>query len=175
GAIPTPAGDVMLTALGNPDVHAESTASFEIGYRGTINSFASIDVTAYHNALRDLITLEPGPIAIRNGETILPLTCANAIGGTTHGIEASVMIRPSSRWDLAFGFTHFGLGVVDRVDGDPSDELGYYDAPHHQFSARSFVTVSPRVEIDTSAYFVSGVVSQNVPHYVRLDASVAWQ
>ncbi len=175
GGVPTPAGDVMVTFLGNPELHAEFTHSFEIGYRGVINRFASIDVTAYHNALDELTTPEPGAVAIRNGEVILPMTYANAIAGTTRGVEVSLMMRPSSRWDLALGYTHFGLGVVDRVDGDPSDELVYFDAPHQQFSARSFLTLSPRLEVDASAYFVGAVASQNVPRYVHLDARIAWQ
>jgi len=176
GAVPVGNGEsVMVTVLGNPNLKPEYVHSFEAGYRGVLTSFASLDITAYHNALNDLITFEPGSVTVRNGEAILPFNYANAIGGSTRGIEASLLLRPTRRWDLAFGFTHFGLGVVDRVDGDPSDELRYYDAPHHQFSARSFLTVSPRLEIDTSAYFVAGVVSQNVPRYIRLDARVAWQ
>jgi iron complex outermembrane receptor protein len=176
GAVPTAGGGSLMTAaLGNPDLRAEYVHSIEIGYRGVLTSFASLDITAYRNELNDLTTIEPAGVTTRNGEAILPLVYANAISGTTRGLEASLMLRPAGRWDLAFGFTHFGLGVIDRVDGDPSDELGYYDAPHRQYSVRSFFTVSPRLEIDGSAYYVGSVSSQDLPRYVRLDARVAWQ
>jgi iron complex outermembrane receptor protein len=112
---------------------------------------------------------------LRDGKPILPIVYANVFTGTTTGLEALVTIRPHSRWDLTAAYSWFHLGLQDHLDGVANDDLQFAETPHHQLSLRSFFTLSPRLELDASTYYVSAVASQGVPRYIRTDARLAWQ
>ncbi|HEX7192862.1 MAG TPA: TonB-dependent receptor, partial [Thermoanaerobaculia bacterium] len=176
GGIASPAGAAIpLVVFGNPDLSPEYANTFELGYRAILTRSVSIDVTAYRNSTRSVIGVEPQPMEIRDGAPLVPVRYANALAAVTSGLEALMTVRPAARWDLTMGYSWFRLALGDYFGNVPPADMQAADAPHRQFSVRSFYTVSPRVEIDTSAYYVSAIASQSVPQYLRTDARIAWQ
>jgi iron complex outermembrane receptor protein len=169
----SPDQNATLTVAGNPSLRPEHARSLEIGYRGVITPTVSVDVTAFRTMMRDLIFAERGAVAVRDGEVTLPLTFMNSSEATTTGFEALMTIRPATRWDLTLGYTQLGIGLTDRFDGT-SDHMSQVDVPRHQYSMRSYFTVTPRLEIDVAAYLAGRIASQNVPRYLRSNLRVDW-
>ncbi len=107
---------------------------------------------------------------------IEPLVFANLLFGETHGAEASVNWRVSSRWTLSPGYTflamHLHLRPTSQSFSGPAGTEG--SSPTHQAQIRSNLNLPGHLQFDTSAFFVGGLPSQNVPSYTRLDAGVTW-
>jgi len=176
GGISTPdGGSVPAIVFGDPNLRPEHAMTMELGYRALLNPVVSLDVTAYRSSLQDLTGTEPLPIRLRDGKPIVPIVYANVFSGTTTGLEALVTIRPHSRWDLTAAYSWFHLGLEDHLDGIANDDLRSVETPHHQLALRSFFTISPRLELDASSYYVSAIASQGVARYFRTDARLAWQ
>jgi iron complex outermembrane receptor protein len=169
-----PDQNATLTVAGNPDLRPEHARSLEIGYRGVITPTVSVDVTAFRTTMRDLIFAEPGAIEVRDGEVTLPMTFRNSLEATTTGVEALMNIRPATRWDLTLGYSQLGIGLTDPSDDDVAAHMPQIDVPRHQYSMRSYFTVTPRLEIDVAAYLASRIASQNVPRYLRSNLRVEW-
>ena len=82
----------------------------------------------------------------------------------------------TSRWRLSPGFSFLHMNVkADAASGDKTVAATGGYSPKHQAQLRSSVKLSPRVEWDTSAYFVGALSNGPVPAYTRLDTRLGWR
>jgi iron complex outermembrane receptor protein len=87
-------------------------------------------------------------------------------------MELSSSWKASSRWDLRAGYALTRMRVTDADNDSYAAELG--SPPTQQFQLRSMLTLTSRLELDTTAYYVSRLSKQDVPAYTRLDVRLGW-
>jgi iron complex outermembrane receptor protein len=177
-ALPGPGGlPILVTVFGNPQEGNEQLYATELGYRQEFGTRVSIDLTAFFNQYTDLRSTEPmAPYFESNPSPphlIEPLVFANLLFGETHGAEASINWRVSSRWTLSPGYSFLAMHLHPRPT---SQDTGVPEAegssPAHQAQLRSNLNLHGHFQLDSSAFFVEGLPIQNVPSYTRLDAGV---
>jgi len=155
---------------GDPELASERIASYEAGYRWQLDSDVGLDVTAFHNQMRNLAGSVMGqPFRDASGRTIIPLQAVMNGSGHSHGAEFLLTDALTSRWNIALGYSFFELYARDhsgvRTSPDPT--------PHNQFQLRSFVRLPSQFEIDSSAYYVVRI-GTDIPAYLRLDGQISW-
>ena len=170
---------VLVAYFGNPALEAERLTSCEVGYRVTPTSELSIDIAAYDNRYRDLVTypagvsrieLTPAPIHV-----LMPFTADNSGSARTYGAEVSAQWRPMKGWRLvgSYSYLHMRFQPDRRIDGQ---------SPQQQFQVRSYLDVSSRLEVNGALFYVDPIASvvtsgepARVPSYVRLDLGASWK
>jgi iron complex outermembrane receptor protein len=164
---------VEVVLSGSHDVRTEIDKTFELGYRLQLRDQLSLDITAFYEQLSHIINQEEAGSPYRDsaGRLIVPLQFMNADAGTGRGVEISATKHFSDRWDVSAGYSW--LYLADRYHHGEDAEL-FQDSPEHQVQLRSFVTLTPHLELDTSAYFVDRLKVQGTPRYIRVDARLAW-
>ena len=168
-----------MTVFGNPQEGNEELYATELGYRQEFGTHVSIDLTAFFNQYISLRSAEPmAPYFESNPSPphlIEPIVFANLLFGETHGAEASINWRVSSRWTLSPGYSFLTMHLHPRPT---SNDIGVPEvegsSPTHQAQLRSNLNLPGHFQFDTSAFFVEGLPSQNVPPYTRLDAGMTW-
>jgi len=173
GAATLPDGETIhVVLLGNRELKPETQTSFEIGYRIHPARAVAVDVTAYVNSINGIIAEEQQaqPRPGDDGQLIIPLKFENDPHGHTAGMEAFVTIRPRPGWDLSAGYA---LWLYRMSDDD--DDFGNLVSPKHQFQLRSFLTLTSRLELDSTIYFAGAMPERHVKRYVRTDMRLGWQ
>jgi iron complex outermembrane recepter protein len=167
-----PGGGVYVpTLIGNPELKSDVVWTYELGYRARISRRVSVDLTAFQNDYRHLITfgevrrLVPG---VPFGVAEIPWR--NLISGRTRGGEVAVNLSVSSSWRLAGSYallTHrFGPKHADT-------EALKGNSPRHQATLRSLYDFSPRLNADTQIRYVGHI--PGVPGYVGADVRLAYR
>ena len=169
-AFPSADGEpINVVLVGNRNLSPESETSYEIGYRVHPARALAFDVTAYTNSLSGIVHYHQQPPAVdTTGRVIIPLTFEDDLRGRTSGVEALMTLRVNTRWDLYLSHSVWSHRIADEDFED-------LEAPHHQTHLRSFLTLSPRLEFDTSICYIGSMTGRSVPHYLRVDARMAWQ
>ena len=185
-AFPGPGGiPTAVTSYGNPGLDNEHLASFQIGYRSQLRDSLSLDITAYHSRYSQLSTAERQAPFIETDpmppHLSIPVVSANAMGGTTDGVELESSWQVKNWWKVAGGYTWLHMDIRDQVTGNPSN-VAYVQStnPQHQLNFRSYVNLPKNLQWDTTMYYV-GLLPGNlvstyaVAAYTRLDTRVAWR
>jgi len=160
----------LIVYQGNPELPAERIASYEAGYRWQLDSDVGLDVTAFHNQMRNLSGSVMGqPFRDPSGRTIIPLQAVMNGNGHSHGAEFLVTDAVTSRWNVALGYSFFQLYARDHSGAPATPD----PTPRNQLQLRSFVRLPSQFEIDSSAYYV-GRIGGDIPAYLRLDEQVSW-
>jgi iron complex outermembrane receptor protein len=178
-AFQPPASPVVVTALmPNPDLPSEKLDAFELGYRIEPISGVSFDIATFYNRYRQIYGQTPGTPFFEAQQVphlVVPLKWNSDAVGTAHGAEISANWRALDSWHLAASYSWIDL----RVSG--AEQLGV-GSPAHQASVRSRVSVSPKLEINSAAYYVGSIDSLNsslgsthIPSYVRFDTGVLYR
>jgi iron complex outermembrane receptor protein len=164
---------VEVIASGSPDVRTEQEKTYELGYRWQLHDRLSVDVATFYEQLSHIINKEEAGSPYRDaaGRLIVPLQFMNADAGTGRGVELAITRHFAERWDVSASYSW--LHLADRYRHAEDAQL-FQSAPEHQLQLRSFVTLTPHVELDTSAYFIDRVKAHAIPRYVRVDARLAW-
>jgi iron complex outermembrane receptor protein len=101
--------------------------------------------------------------------------------GRSRGLELFASYSPLRRWNIALGYTLFDLNAIN-THGTPSDyALQQLNMPRHQLQLRSFLNITPSVDLATALYYVGPwdcrITSSNLTHisgYTRVDANLTW-
>jgi iron complex outermembrane receptor protein len=168
---------VDVTLNGNGRFRAEELLAFELGYRFTLNTKLSLDLTAFYNDYQSLRSTTTG--AFTSSGTI-PNFFTNLASGDTYGIEAAAVWQMTDwwRWDTNYRFldTHFNA----RPDGPSINAV----SPNHKVSLRAEITPVDNVNLDLWLRYSSKatiVTARSlsslgtVGEYVTLDARLAWK
>ena len=179
--LPGPNDFPMLVSLfANPKQKNEQLTAFETGYRTTLTSQFSLDLTAFYNRYHDLVSVEPGAMRIETNPApvhlLIPESFGNGLYGETHGIEAFANWKMASFWTLSPGYTFFSMHLhpfagSQDITSTSGTEGG---TPDHQAQLRSSVSLPWNLQWNASAYFVNRLPAQSIPSYARLDTGLTW-
>jgi iron complex outermembrane receptor protein len=180
-AFPLPDGTpAVVTVTGNPRQKSEHVLATEVGYRVQANTWFSVDLAAFLNHNRDLVSFEPGaPFSVVQPvpHRVIPIVYSNQLHGTTEGIEVSAHFRVTDRWTLSPGFALLQMHL--RADSGSLDTTSAADIegsnPRHQVQLRSSVNLSHGFSWDTSVYFVDRLPAPQLPSHTRLDTRLSWR
>ncbi|HJW96230.1 MAG TPA: TonB-dependent receptor [Thermoanaerobaculia bacterium] len=158
----------------NPEIEPESENTFELGYRREWSDRFTVDVTTYHEHLAHVINMEADgvPHADAAGQrVIVPLRWRNDDSGHAYGFELFTTARITDRWDATAGLSL--LDLHNRHAGTDDAQL-FGSSPKRQLQLRNIFELTPRLELDMAAYYVSRLEAQHIPAYLRVDALLAW-
>jgi len=150
---------------GNPDLRSERSRSFELGYRWLPNDTFSVDVTAFDEDFDRLIASQvSSPYRDAEGTLITPIAAQNSAFGHARGLELFATSQVNDRLQVSGGYTFLHEQTSNNGGGWPQS----------QAQLRSVLRLTPRLELDSAAYFVGRLQTQPVPAYLRVDGRLTW-
>ena len=181
-ALPGPGGlSELISILGNPKQKNEALNAFEAGYRSTISSSLSLDLSAFYNRYRDLESEDPAAPTLEMNPSpphlLIPLEFGNGNYGEAHGVEVFAKWKATSFWTLSPGYAFFTLHTHAFAGHDDETLIASFNGgtPDHQAQLRSNVSLPWHLEWNAASYFVDRLPAQSVPSYTRLDTGLIWQ
>ena len=153
-------GDVPFQVVGS-DLDSEKLRAYEAGYRVRLTDDLTLDLAAFYNDYDNLIFV--GPLT----PPIVPFV--NAGTAETYGAELAVEWRPADNWRL-----HASYSVLDVLVHGPVLNNAERETPHHMAQLRSYLDLTPDIELNTALYYVDQFDSNEVDDYLRLDIGVTW-
>jgi iron complex outermembrane recepter protein len=166
----------QVDLIGNRAADPEVVRATELGYRVQVTESLSLDVTGFYNDYDNLLvpklvgspTFDPTvPRLVQN------VVFANSANAETYGAEISGQWRP--RENLAFSASYSYLRVQMHTS-DVSVLPGWDDAegthPRNQAHVRMNLNLTERVELDSSLFYVDGVMGQR--SIVRWDGRIGF-
>jgi iron complex outermembrane receptor protein len=172
---------MLISIFGNPQIKNERLTAYEAGYRNAWTSRLSVDLTAFYNGYRDLLSVEPQAMRIESDpaptHVLVSTVFGNQLYGEAHGIEVFANWKPIGMWTLSPGYAYY-VAHMHTLAGShdtttaPGTEGG---TPDHQAQLRSSVRLPWKLEWNTSAFFVNCLPAQAIPSYTRLDSGINWR
>lgn len=177
---------VVGGTFGTDDPRAETTYSYEIGYKVQPIKPLTLDVTGFYNTYSGLI--EPVPNVLLPGQ----VDYANAVDASSWGGEVSVNWQVAERCRLAASYSYL-TGHAQVESNSPGDffipnylvQLVNGSSPQNQFQVHCYLDLLKNLQLNTSLYYVdalsyinaiaTGDSYQSVPSYFRLDMNLRWQ
>jgi iron complex outermembrane recepter protein len=161
---------------GSPSFDNESEIAYEAGYRVQISERMLVDVAAFHNRYRNLLSLERGAPFAEGSRTIVPFVIANGLRAEVSGIEVWSSVRLSSRWGLRPSYSFLNMDVTPKPGSSDTTSAAAEDAsPRHRVSLRSSLNLPGGFTLDGWYRWLSRLPSQKVPAFSTLDARVGWR
>jgi len=183
-ASPSPATGglpVVLQASGSPDFDSETLIAYELGYRWQVSPRLGLDAAFFYNDYDRLRTIDlaPGPPQFEPFPTprlTVRGTAGNNLGGEAHGFELAADYRPSDRWRFQAAYSYLDLDLRPEANStDPLAKSAEGESPAHQFSLRSSMDLSDKLEFDLWLRYVSELPGFNISSYLTLDARLGWK
>ena len=158
------------TLVGNARPTSEVLNAREVGYRIQASTHLSVDVAAFYNRYRNLITYGPVTSFVPgNPIGIATLPLMNLLTSRTHGFELSVTAAPTDAWRLV-GTYSLLQGTV-RGPAVVGSNLTI-DGPQQQATLRSYHDLSTRGTLTLQARYVDSIPGARA--YVTADAQFAY-
>jgi len=172
---------IFLRVVGSKQFVSEKLIGSEIGYRTLVAKNLYLDVAAFHNDYDDLYGYGPGSGFVETSpppaHLILQLPLANALKGSTYGVEIAPDWKPFDWWDLKGSYSYLHLKVRDKAGF--TDNLNTVSdngsSPHHQFVLQSLFTLPKKLELDATVRYVSILPAQMVEAYTTADVRFGWR
>jgi len=181
-ALPGPGGLPELVSLfANPAQKNEGLNAFEAGYRSTVSSRLSLDLSAFYNRYRDLESEDSGTPTLETSplppHLLIPLMFGNGNYGEAHGAELFAKWKATSFWTLSPGYAFFTMHTHPFAGNNDETLIAAFNGgtPDHQAQLRSSMSLPWHLEWNTAAYFVDRLPAQSVPSYTRVDTGLIWQ
>jgi iron complex outermembrane receptor protein len=179
--LPTPGAAPLVENLliGGADFESEKVIAYELGYRTQLGSKATASIATFYNQYDDVRSTSLSPPPAFAG---LPLFYENNLEGHSYGAELSTSYQVLSWWRLRGGYTLVKTDLrVKSGRTDFNNALNETADPEHQFSVRSSMDLTKKVELDLRLRWVDSFVFNNagtpdtVPSYFELDVRLAWR
>jgi len=176
-----------IRIYGNPDFDSEEVMAYELGFRAQPMEDLTVDVALFYNDYKELrwgqdlgVSCQPAGLPISDPACFfgpfdfaeLGVTFVNQGRQDSKGFELAMSWVPTEWWRLYGAYTYL------KIDGDDFSNLPMSfgeDAPEHQLSLRSNMSVTSAGNLDLWLRYVDALEIQQVPSYVTLDARLAWQ
>jgi iron complex outermembrane receptor protein len=170
----------LLRFVGNPAVQSEKLTAYEAGYRSRPTDRLFVDVAAFYNEYRNLITLEPGTPFFEASplpaHLVLPQVMQNMASATSHGLELTGSWQAAEKWWLKAGYSYLKMRVRrDSGSGDTLIESKPGDSPLHQLYLNSRHALNAKTDLSASLYYVDNLAGQNLSANTRLDLRLAYR
>jgi iron complex outermembrane recepter protein len=172
---------IFLRVVGSKKFVSEKLIGSEIGYRTLLAKNLYVDIAAFHNDYDDLYGYGPGLGFVETSpppaHLVLQLPLANALKGTTYGLEIAPDWKPFAWWDLKGSYSYLHLNVRDKAGF--TDNLNTVSdngsSPHHQFVLQSLFNLPKKFELDATVRYVSALPAQTVEAYTTADLRFGWR
>lgn len=167
-------GYYLPSAVGNPNVRAESLTAYEIGYRIQATNRVHADVALFYNEYRNLISTIDQPDRWVPGVPvgILEFKWANRYDAQTYGAEASVTFSPTDAWRLIATTTLFDQKIYGPKTADGIIGITM-SPPKFQAGLRSSWNWSRRSSLDVQLRYVGEI--DFVPAYFTGDLQFSYR
>jgi iron complex outermembrane recepter protein len=181
-AFPMPPLVGLVHLTGNPGYRSTPTLSYEAGQRMEIGRHLSLDAslffTVYHR-LDSQIPLAPALVPPGAGSPPyieIPFVVDNARHGRSYGGELSATWKVASRWRLTGGYSWLNLATQPYSAASGAlPSQGEAGSPRNQWTVRSYLDLTRRLEFDCALYFYGRMPEAHVPENLRGDARLAWR
>ncbi|MFO0949274.1 MAG: TonB-dependent receptor [Planctomycetota bacterium] len=171
---------VSFNLVGSRGFQSEDLLALELGYRVSPTDQLGIDVTPFLNFYDNLRTFDPVPPYFSATplplHLIVPSRAQNLMYGETYGTEVATTWDATEYWKLRGSYSWLDMQLHARSTSAQSQaEQIEGESPNNQFTVRSFLALTSRLDLDTSVYYVDNLPALNVPNYVRVDMRVGWR
>lgn len=173
----------------NPDFQSETLDGDELGYRHLFRSNVYLDVAAFYNNYRHLLSQElTGPFTVATGVpfpdanppfsyNLISAQFRNGLRGNTKGVEIAPEWQVLPFWRLrgSYSFLHMNL-AKELGSGDLGTAPSIQgSSPEHQATVQSYLDLPKSVSFNFEYRFVSALLSQSVPAYSTANVHVSWR
>ena len=184
---------IVTSVESNPTVGSETLVAYELGYRTEPRSNISLDATLYrhdYEALRDAVDVglycDPSQLSVKFAPACLfgavdlvdKIQFQNSVRGRSSGIELAADWVPAGNLRLRATYTFLRMQLEPYIAGpDLVQDIEQTEggSPRNQFSLRSDVTLTTRMDLDVAVRHVDSLPSIPVPAYWSADANLLWR
>ena len=145
-------------------VVTEKIYAYELGHRRLVTPELWLDVAAFRNEYRELVTIETGT------------QFQNRMHGHTYGLEVAARWQALPSWQLDAAYTYLRMdfevdaGSVATAQPAATEQSN----PHYQFVLRSALDLGNNLEFDATLRHVDDLPALQVPAYTALDLALVW-
>ena len=171
---------VALVYQGNDNFDSEELTAWELGYRFHGSDTLSFDLSLFFNDYDDLRSGEKLGIAppppVSPPVFGLLVTPTNRLYAESHGLELSVDWRPSTQWQINFGYAYLDIQTHAKSSTNdilPSSTEGL--SPENQFTLSTYYKIKSNVQFNLIGRYVDELPTNDTDAYFELDAGVEWQ
>jgi iron complex outermembrane receptor protein len=171
----------LVSSFGTHHLPPENVVAYELGQRGKVSKWLTLDVALFYNHYTNRHTHEPGAPFFETNPAplhlVLPTITTSSISGETHGIEAFSQLKVTSFWNISAGYSLFEIhlhaapGSQDFTTASGSEG----STPRHAFQVRSQVNLPHKLEFDSAVYFTGRLPGPQIPSYARVDVRLGWR
>jgi iron complex outermembrane recepter protein len=171
----------LVSDFGTHHLPPENVTAYELGQRGQIGKWLTIDLATFYNHYTERHTHEPGIPFFETSppplHLVLPSNTLSNISGETHGLEAFSQWRITSFWSVSVGYTLFEIHLHAAQNSQDFTTASGSEgsSPRHAFQVRSQLNLPHKLEFDDAVYYVSSLPGPQLPHYARIDARLGWR
>ncbi len=171
---------VATTVFGDPAFRSETVVAYELGTRGRVLPWLSLDAALFYDVYRRLRTFEAGTPELETSplppHIVFPLRPANLMYGDARGVEiaATAEAAPGLKISASYTFLHVNLALEPGSADATSSTNTARDAPEHQAQLRVAWDPAPKLKADGALFYLDRVINQSVPSYFRFDARLAY-
>jgi len=178
--VPIPPTPPVLRVYGNKDFEPEALLAYEAGWRLQAMEGLSLDLAVFYNVYDNLQTFE----MLDTSTPLSDTTFGNGMSATSHGLELAVDWRPREWWRLVASYSYLEVSAAlddNSTDAAASDLVAEGASPNNQFSVRSMMDLTERVNLDLWVYRMDGLkrtsffYAASVADYTSFNARVAWR
>lgn len=169
--------------LGDQDLKAEHSTSYELGFRAEIAAGWSLDVAAYRTVYSNVVTLDqigqslifqdpfPFPLGVE-----VPVAFANNGEAKTWGAEIALSGRITPWWKVDFAYSHLDMksGPTAEALSATRTVIDQNLSPENQFSVRNAIDLGDSFSFDSQLRHV-GALEGNVPSYNSADIRLTYR
>ncbi len=173
---PTPF-PTLIRIVGNDRLVDEKLTAYEAGVRSRVDDDVTVDVAAFFNEYRNLVSAEIGNTrfsAVGGNHLQTDIELRNDMRGYSYGTEISATADISEDWQLqaSYSFLRVNLELADTVNTNLS--LQEEDAsPRHQAVIRSGHVIDADTRLDIDFRYVSRRFATGVDGYLVADARLS--
>lgn len=172
---PRPFKNGLALWQGDDGFDSEELIAYELGARFNPTPFFSLDATAFYNVYNDLRTIEPAGAAFEPGYLLMTNINDNKMDGRTYGMEVAANVQLLGWWRLQATFTWLQINLDPDSDSRSSDPTAdEYLSPGTQFTVRSLMDITHRLELDTSIYVTDEIPGYGIKRYANLSVRLGW-
>lgn len=179
-SIPGAARPTVFATIGQAGFTPERLRSLEAGYRRTVGTRASVDLSAYWNDYQNLATQEPGAPFLEDApmpvHLVVPSYTSNGMSARTRGLELSTAWMPARGWRVEAGYSMFTIDPRPYATSRDVDAAQFDGStPRHQGFVRSQATFGGRLEVDANLFVVGRLPQLAVSSHTRFDMRIGWR
>ncbi|GAB6888001.1 TonB-dependent receptor plug domain-containing protein [Desulfothermus okinawensis JCM 13304] len=163
---------IVLSMYGNKHVKLERVNSYEMGYRGSINTNLSFDISLFANEYRDIPDMY-----IPNFPPATFGFVGNYLEGESYGTEMTLKSKLYDRVKLYLGYSYKKIFLHNKspYQNFLIGEKLEHESPESTVTLTSYIDIKKNLSLNMFFRYVSGLNSINVDPYFSGDMALNWQ